>query len=64
LAGKSHAAAFTSGDLPEAPGGEGAALSRFAMARDQLFSAAGMARVLARNLFRSVAIPALHREAK
>jgi len=47
-AGKSRAAAFTSGDLPAAPGGGwsfrsmqgAAALSRFAMARGQLFSAA------------------------
>jgi hypothetical protein len=37
---KSRAAAFPGGDLPEAPGGQKAALSRFAMARDQLFSAA------------------------
>jgi hypothetical protein len=48
----SRAAAFPSGDLPEAPGGTKAALIRLAMARGQLFSAAALRGA------------ALHREAK
>jgi hypothetical protein len=48
---KSRAAAFPGGDLPEAPGGKKAALSRFATARNNYFPPPGKG-------------PALHREAK
>jgi hypothetical protein len=72
-AGKSREAAFTSGDLREAPGGGwsfrsmqgAAALSRFAMARGQLFSAAapGFFAIALSAIGRSGGA-ALHREAK